>query len=59
MRHADAPDPGNSSVGRGSGEVVAQRLPADLAGVVEGWDQLPEALKKAVLALVKAAGGCE
>jgi hypothetical protein len=30
-------------------------LPADLTAVIEAWDQLPEAIKAGILAMVHAA----
>ena len=35
----------------------APDFPPDLARVVANWDQLPDAIKTAILALVRAAGG--
>jgi hypothetical protein len=36
--------------------LLAQKSP-DLALVVEHWDNLPEAVRAGIVALVKAAGG--
>ena len=57
MRHPDTSNPGNSRAESEFPESVAQRLPADLAGLAEAWDELPPAIRKAVLALVGAVSG--
>jgi hypothetical protein len=37
--------------------VATPILPPELAGMATAWDNLPDAIKAGILALVKAAGG--
>ena len=52
----EADNPGNSRVRRATSTRVAHLLPADLNHVVEAWPNLSEAIRRAVLTLVRAAG---
>jgi hypothetical protein len=37
--------------------VSGQKIPDDLARVIDAWNHLPEAIKAGILALVNATGG--
>jgi hypothetical protein len=37
---------------------VAEEIDADLQAVIDRWQDLPEAIKAGILAMVRTAGGC-